>query len=275
MTENNMKYKEIPSLSDFLDIQVDYDEIENEEIENIYKYKIEAKTNKLEKYNVIFKGYYFAFFVCVISLLICLLPYFYNGENGKILTYIIDHLNNNWSNPNFLAINISITWSFIFISIYILYSWAMILLITTKYKNVIPHQWYTILLLIFGLGFLSQRFLHHYYYDNRLIIRQMNVLKILLIFQVVYSIFLITELVFLNSKTYFIIYGLLLGGFNIFSCIRISSTKWVIKRLNNLKFILIPFTVFMLPYIGNIIFSIYGLIKGKKQINWYEKIILK
>ena len=93
MTENNMKYKEIPSLSYFLDNKVDYDEIENEEIENIYKYKIEAKTNKLEKYNVIFKGYYFTFFVCVISLLICLLPYFYNGENGKILTYIIDHLN--------------------------------------------------------------------------------------------------------------------------------------------------------------------------------------
>lgn len=36
MTENNMKDKEIPSLSDFLDNKVDYDEIENEEIENIY-----------------------------------------------------------------------------------------------------------------------------------------------------------------------------------------------------------------------------------------------
>ncbi len=258
-----------------IDDDIDYDELEtnNDDQVNINLYKIENKTNNFEKYNVIFKGFYFFSFVCFISLGICIIPQVMHYHIDNIFTYIVKNMIKNWSNNEYLLININIIWSFIFISLYIIYSWLMIYLIIRKY-NFIKFQKWIILLFMLGLGFCTRNVLRKYFYDDRVIISQLNILKITISFQSIYLIFFITEIIFISIKNQYIIYGSFFGVINLLTIVRFTTSKWIFIKLNKLKFIIILFIIFIIPYLGNILFCIYGIHNINKKLKIENKKLL-
>lgn len=224
------------------------------------------KIDKREKYNFF---YYFYIYFSVFSIVNCvfsLLSYFFAASHTPLMNYILENMNDNWSNPDMLSVNIGIVWVFIYLSLYILNSWILAFVLIIKYRDK-KDWWVPVPFLFIGFGIILIGYINYIFKTSRKIRAQLNSLTFILIYIVITIVNILTYLPFVNNNVWTLYISIpILFIINMSAIGYIWSIKWIINGMNSYKNIWMSLSLCILFFAGIIAFASIGINRANKQI---------